>query len=494
MGLLPEPVQTCQARRSEIGASTHLMLSCDTLSIVQNLGLTEEERENIESIISAIKRCIYGHVNETVERRNFRRRTQQVGESFDNFLVSLHELVNTCNFCSDACTQKNIREQIIEGLIDNDIVKDLLQETDLTLAKAIHKCQAQEAAKKQRGTLHSNNTDTVAVLRKPQNRKPQPTTPTCQGCGTVSHPGGRTQCPAYSQICFNCQKVGHIAKVCRSRQSIARPQVFPTTAIQHTPHPGQHNLSTSNDDTNHPGLDNIQHLASSDPAPTISLDIIAANGSCNSKTLPDSSADISAAGEAILSTLNEQVTILLPSKVIPKAVNGAKMFPLGKLPVTFRLCGTEYRDDLHIHPDIQGTILSWKARKALHIFPPGYLNPLLAPAIREITSPPASVDVTAPLILQQAMLAYPTVFDGQIRSMEGEQFHITLTEDIEPFCFNTPRSKPFAYRDKLKAELELLESQHIIAPVTAVTEWCTPIVVTAKKNTDSIRMCRPFTF
>ena len=267
-----------------------LCFSRDTLSIVQNLGLTEEQRGNVESIISAIKQYIDGHVNETVEQRNFRRRTQQVGESFDDFLVSLRELVKTCNFCSYVCTQKNIRDQIIEGLIDNG---DLLQETDLTLAKAIHKCQAQKAAKKQQATLHSNNTDIVAALRKPQNRKPQPTTPTCQGCGAISHPDGRTHGPAYSQICFNCQNVGHFAKVCQSRPS--RPQAFPITAIQRTPHSGQCNLSASNDDTNHPGLDNIKHVASSDPAPTISLDIIAANGSCKSMALPDSGADISAA-------------------------------------------------------------------------------------------------------------------------------------------------------------------------------------------------------
>ena len=50
-----------------------LYFSRDTLSIVQNLGLTEEQRGNVELIISAIKRCIDGHVNETVERRNFHR-------------------------------------------------------------------------------------------------------------------------------------------------------------------------------------------------------------------------------------------------------------------------------------------------------------------------------------------------------------------------------------------------------------------------------------
>ena len=73
--------------------------------------------------------------------------------------------------------------------------------------------------------------------------------------------------------------------------------------------------------------------------------------------------------------------------------------------------------------------------------------------------------------------------------MEGEKFHISLTDDAKPFCVNTPRSIPFAYHDKLKAELDLLQSQHIIAPVVEVTEWCAPIVVTPKKNTDHIHMC-----
>ena len=59
----------------------------------------------------------------------------------------------------------------------------------------------------------------------------------------------------------------------------------------------------------------------------------------------------------------------------------------------------------------------------------------------------------------------------------------------KPFCVNTPWSVPFAYRDKLKAELDLLKSQQIIAPVTEATEWCAPIVITPNKNSDKIWMC-----
>ena len=73
--------------------------------------------------------------------------------------------------------------------------------------------------------------------------------------------------------------------------------------------------------------------------------------------------------------------------------------------------------------------------------------------------------------------------------MEGEQFHIALTYDAKPFCVDTPRTIPYAYREKLLAELQSLEDHRVITPVSYPTEWCAPIVVTPKKGTDDIRMC-----
>lgn len=69
---------------------------------------------------------------------------------------------------------------------------------------------------------------------------------------------------------------------------------------------------------------------------------------------------------------------------------------------------------------------------------------------------------------------YPSVFDGFVKTMEGELFRIALTEDAKPLCVHTPCTIPYAFRDKLKAELELLQEQNIIAPVTEPTEWCAP--------------------
>ena len=57
-----------------------------------------------------------------------------------------------------------------------------LKEIDLTLARAISKCQAQEAAKKQSAGLHNYSTESVVAIHKLQDWKCCPTTSTCPGC------------------------------------------------------------------------------------------------------------------------------------------------------------------------------------------------------------------------------------------------------------------------------------------------------------------------
>lgn len=44
---------------------------------------------------------------------------------------------------------------------------------------------------------------------------------------------------------------------------------------------------------------------------------------------------------------------------------------------------------------------------------------------------------------------FPSVFDSKEKPMEGEQFHIALTDDTKLFCVHTPRAIPYAYREKL---------------------------------------------
>ena len=188
--------------------------------------------------------------------------------------------------------------------------------------------------------------------------------------------------------------------------------------------------------------------------------------------LPDSEADISAAGPQLLTLLDAHQLNLLPSLMLPHTASGHKMTPIGKLPTTFLLQGRQFCEEMHVFQEISGVMISWKACKALGILPECYSVPLpLLPAAADSQTPSPSVSVNAatiktPSVTDQLMTAFPTVFDGRIRVMQGEEFHITTAE---PFCVHTPSTIPFAYRDKLQAELQQLESQNIITPVTEAT-------------------------
>ena len=177
-----------------------LCFSRETVTIVDNLGLTAAQRGKVKDVIASIERYVQGQRNETVEHRNFRRRMQQQGEMFDDFLVSLRELVKTCNFCSDACAQQGIREQIIEGLLDGQTVEDLLKEKALTLASTVSKCRAHEAAKRQRqeitGGSQEPGVQTLRRTRPDPKQTPPPSKQTCPGCGAPFHPGASSAQPS----------------------------------------------------------------------------------------------------------------------------------------------------------------------------------------------------------------------------------------------------------------------------------------------------------
>ena len=222
-----------QPQSKQVQALT-LCFSRETVTIVDNLGLSVADWGDAGKIVNAIQSYVAGQINESVERRNFRSRTQQQGESFDDFLVSLRE---TCQFCSDACCQKNIRDQVIEGLLDGDTVENLLREKDLTLVTTISKCRAQEAAKQQRLVTHrpvasmpfvANLNPFVANLNPFVNLlnlsdsclHPVVQPPNLAGCASgvvmiCTQADASNAPPSTGRICHLWKKVGHVARVCK---------------------------------------------------------------------------------------------------------------------------------------------------------------------------------------------------------------------------------------------------------------------------------------
>ena len=287
-------------------------------------------------------------------RRNIHCQFQQDGKSFDDYLISLRELAKTCQFCSDLCMQKNLRDQIIGGLSDGDIVGGLLQEVDLTLDAAITKFRSKEAAKKNRSQteVQEHDTEAISVLHYPQPSQQRGKPHVCQRCGGAQHKGGRIHCPAYDKSCSMCHKVGNFGRVCRSKQK----------SQQQTPTNDSTSLSANAIRLQQQQGDHIQLYNiigdKAEPAPTITMQMLSSMGTTPVTVLPGSGANISAAGQAIVDVLGHHLDNLTLSEISSQAVNGACMKPLGKIPVTICLEGRAYRDDIHVFPGVSGALIS----------------------------------------------------------------------------------------------------------------------------------------
>ena len=314
-----------------------------------------------------------------MERRNFRKRKQQLGETFDDFLCSLRELAKTCQFCDDSCAQHNIRDQIIEGLNDPDTIQELLKEQRLTLPNTITTCRGMEAAKKEVTNIKGASVQRISGHRKTEiknepkrNFRQQPSSSTnmntqnyspqsqgkCPGCGKGPHQGGRRNCPAIKANCPSCGKTGHYEAVCRNKKNEVNKASV-------------HALKFNRGNR----LWSINAVTAEPPAPTVLLHARALNGEADIDVLPDSGANICAAGTQFLAKLGEDKDNLDPSDIKPQAVNGVTMKPLGCLSVTFSTSGRSSEEVVHIYPGIKGALISWKAAIRLGFLPECYPTP-----------------------------------------------------------------------------------------------------------------------
>jgi len=116
--------------------------------------------------------------------------------------------------------------------------------------------------------------------------------------------------------------------------------------------------------------------AITEPAPRVTVSISSTTGTHQVEVLQDSGADISAAGQQLLSSMGHHIDNILTSNVTLKTVNGLSMTPLGRIPVIIRLRQATYEDNIHIYPGIAGALLPWQVARALRILPPCYPQPI----------------------------------------------------------------------------------------------------------------------
>ena len=81
---------------------------------------------------------------------------------------------------------------------------------------------------------------------------------------------------------------------------------------------------------------------------------------------------------------------------------------------------------------------------------------------------------------------FATVFEGP--GTLGEQYRIQLKDDAVPYSLDTPWNVPLPLRDKVRQELEQMDSMGVISKMDTPTPWCAGMVVVPKKSGE-VRIC-----
>ena len=92
--------------------------------------------------------------------------------------------------------------------------------------------------------------------------------------------------------------------------------------------------------------------------------------------------------------------------------------------------------------------------------------------------------------LQAILERHSEVFEGGLGTMKGFKAKIFVDPDATP-RFTKARSVPYAFRDKVEAELDRLVTVGILEPVEHA-DWASPIVSVLKADKESVRICGDF--
>ena len=100
--------------------------------------------------------------NVPFERYKFNKRTQESGESYEQYKTTLRKLSEACEF--DTITPNEIlRDRLIFGIHDTKVRERLLRETNLTLIKTDEICRAAESMTEQMRIVGQSNDATTSV-------------------------------------------------------------------------------------------------------------------------------------------------------------------------------------------------------------------------------------------------------------------------------------------------------------------------------------------
>ena len=162
----------------------------------------EGDENKIAPVLQKFAEYCQPRKNVPFEHYRFNRRTQEAGESYDQYKTALRKLAEGCDL--DTITpDEMLRDRLIFGIRDSKVRERLLRESKLSLAKTDEICRAAESMQTQMkivGDLTEPETNKLEQECLPNFRKSKKTTRRRQQQGQ-----GRPE--SVENVAFNTRKV-----------------------------------------------------------------------------------------------------------------------------------------------------------------------------------------------------------------------------------------------------------------------------------------------
>jgi hypothetical protein len=185
--------------------------------------MSVEANEEYATVVDRMARHFGNPSSIIFNRTQFTRYLQRPGDTVVQFLSTLRELAQKCEFLP-AQFDERVRDQFAAGCTNDRIRERLLQEpgnrtlSDLELvALTLERAQQEAPALSAAPVTYVDRSD----HRKQSARRPRssPSTP-CGNCGRSGHSSRSMDCPARNRQCDHCGMDGHFRSVCRSAGSL----------------------------------------------------------------------------------------------------------------------------------------------------------------------------------------------------------------------------------------------------------------------------------
>ncbi|KAK3727084.1 hypothetical protein QZH41_019742, partial [Actinostola sp. cb2023] len=364
----------------------------------------------------------------------------------DSYYTRLRRLAQTCEFTNE---EEEIKSHIILSCSSTRLRRRALRE-DMNLKALLDYGRGFEMSERQAKGIEEHEKlckATEVQMVKPRNVRTKTDQKQCYRCGG-NYPHQGRPCPALHETCRNCQKVGHFAKVCKSKSTSKR-----VNATKEKESDDQSDDSTDEEYTYRVTLHSLQDKGH--PVSEVTI------GNKTVKCLIDSGAGVNVIDSHTYNKLN--IPLSPTSKKI-YSYQAVKPLPvLGKFEanVISAVTNTSNIAQFYVVDGADGNLLGYKTAtdlRLLHI-------------VNTLSTTPKGTSI---------MDEYSDCFKG-LGKMKDKTAKLHIDSSVKPLA-QRHRRVPFHMRDQVEAELKNLQDLDIIERAEGPTPWVSPIVIVPKKT------------